>query len=316
MLSSDADSLYWMSRYLERAEHTARLLDVNIVLMLDQSPALAEKRWTRFLASLHTPLPGGSGAGARAICERFTLDRNNAGSIIACLASARDNARQVREQISSEMWEQLNRLYLQISQARIDRIWNDQPHEFYRTIKEGIHLFQGITEATMPRNEGWQFMDIGRFIERASKTAALLDAHCEDFSDEHHEGVSSYLDWVGLLKSLTAFEAYCQVYTADLRPAWIAEFLLLNDTFPHSVRYAARHIHTSLQALGRTTATTRAHMVNRLAGRLHSMLDYTQIDEVMAGDLHTMLLDIENQCLQIHNSIFQIYITPPIESII
>src|SRR4051794_438673 len=104
MLSSDADSLYWMSRCLDRAEQTARLLDVNIVLMLDQSPALAEKRWTRFLTSLHTQLPEGSGTGARALTDLFTLDRKNEGSIIACLASARDNARQVREQISSEMW--------------------------------------------------------------------------------------------------------------------------------------------------------------------------------------------------------------------
>jgi uncharacterized alpha-E superfamily protein len=315
MLSSDADSLYWMSRYLERAEHTARLLDVNIVLMLDQSPALAEKRWSRFLASLHAQAPEGQ-TGARAIAELFTLDRSYPASIIACLTMARDNARQVREQISSEMWEQLNGLYLQISQARVDAIWNGQPHDFYRAIKEGIHLFQGLTEATMPRNEGWQFMDIGRFIERASKTAALLAAHIEDFTGESQQGVTSYLDWVGLLKSVTAFEAYCQVYTADLRPDRIAEFLILNDQFPHSVRYAARHVHTSLRALSRTTAAPRAHAVDRLAGRLHSMLDYMQIDEVMAGDLESMLLDIQNQCLQIHNSIYQIYITPPIESII
>jgi uncharacterized alpha-E superfamily protein len=305
-----------MSRYLERAEHTARLLDVNIVLMLDQSPNLADKRWTRLLKSLHTELPEGTSPEARAITKSFTLDRSNQASIITCLASARDNARQVREQISSEMWEQLNRLYLQISQMQIEGIWSDQPHAFFRTIKEGIHLFQGITEATMPRNEGWQFMDVGRFIERASKSAALLDAHCDDFSAEHHVGVASYLDWVGLLKSRTALEAYCQVYTADLRPEHIAEFLLLNNEFPQSVRYAARHVHTSLQALGRTTATPRAQIVDRLAGRLRSMLDYTQIDEIMAGDMHAMLLDIQNQCLQIHTSIYQTYITPPIDSII
>ncbi len=315
MLSSDADSLYWMSRYLERAEHTARLLDVNIVLMLDQTPAQAEKRWSRFLASLHASLPD-ERMRAREITEIFTLDRSYEPSIIACLTAARDNARQVREQISSEMWEQLNRLYLQISQARIEAIWNDQPHEFFRAIKEGIHLFQGITEATMPRNEGWQFMDIGRFIERASKTALLLDAHVDDFGSEAQGGVLSYLDWVGLLKSLTSFEAYCQVYTADLRPEWIAEFLMLNNQFPHSVRYAARHVHTSIQALGRTTATPRAHIVDRQAGRLHSMLDYMQIDELMNGDMHAILLNIQNQCLQIHNSIYQIYITPPIEAII
>jgi uncharacterized alpha-E superfamily protein len=317
MLSSDADSLYWMSRYLERAEHTARMIDVNLVLMLDQSPLFAARRWGRLLDSLHVSLPDGHSGEPRDITEFLTLDRNNPASIMACLTSARDNARQVREQISSEMWEQINRLYLRISRTRIEEIWNEQPHEFLQMIKEGIHLFQGITNVTMPRNEGWQWMEVGRSIERASKTAALLAAHHEDFApQEHGTGVTDYLDWVGLLKSRTAFEAYCQVYTADLRPDRIAEFLLLNAEFPHSVLYAVRRLQGALQAIGKETGARKAGTVERLAGRLRSMLDYAQIDEIMFGDLQAFLADVQQQCLRIHTGIYQIYVTPPLESIL
>jgi len=318
MLSSDADSLYWMSRYLERAEHTARMIDVNIVLMLDQSPAFADLRWSRLLSSLRVTLPEGESLGARGITELLTLDRAGSASIIACLTSARDNARQVREQISSEMWEQLNRLYLHMSAADAGDIWNEQPHEFFRAIKEGIQLFQGITDCTMPRNQGWQFMDVGRFIERASKTAALVDAHYDELAEaqERDNGVTDYLDWVGLLKSRTAFEAYCQVYTADLRPDRIAEFLLLNADFPHSIRYAVHRLQAALKAIGRATGARKAGSVDRLTGRLQSMLDYGQIDEIMAGNMQAFLADIQQQCLHIHRSIYQVYITPPIESIL
>ncbi len=318
MLSRDADSLYWMSRYLERAEHTARLIDVNVVLMLDQSPAQATERWTRLLTSLHTPPPEYGADDPRAITGLLAFDHSNRTSIIASIEAARNNARQVRELISSEMWEQINHLFLRISRANIDDIWNTQPHAFFRSVRDGTHLFQGIADATMSRGEGWQFMEVGRFIERASKTAALLDTYFPDYlrERERRDYVSDYLDWVGLLKSRTAFEAYCQVYTADVRPERIAEFLLLNADFPHTVRFSVERIHAGLEAIGRANRTRNAGAVERLAGRMRAELEYAQIDDIMVGDMHAYLRNIEDRCDEIHAMVHQIYHAPPLESIL
>jgi uncharacterized alpha-E superfamily protein len=317
MLSRVADNLYWMSRYLERAEHTARLIDANLVLMLDQSPGAGSQRWGRLFASLGAAPPAEGGDNARAITQALTFDRANHSSIVSCVGAARDNARQVREQISTEMWEQLNRFYLQMSRAGIDEIWNGETHTFFREVKEGAHLFLGITEATMSRGEGWHFMQLGRFIERAGATTALLDTHFSAFLEAQSRGgeTNAYLDWVGFLKSRTAFEAYCQVYTADLQPVRIAEFLLLNTEFPYTVRFAAGMIKAALQAIARLTSTRDDGQAERLAGRLRATLDYAQIDEIMAAGLHTYLEHIQSQCAQIHATIHKRYITPSLETV-
>jgi uncharacterized alpha-E superfamily protein len=168
MLSRVADSLYWMSRYLERAEHTARLLSVGLNQTLDQTPQSAAPRWGRTLAALQTPLPSDD---PYTITRVLTFDAANPGSISSCIALARENARQVREQISSEMWEQLNRLYLRVKEANIAELWEGEPQEFFQAVKEGAHLFQGITDATMSHGEGWHFIEVGRYLERVGATA-------------------------------------------------------------------------------------------------------------------------------------------------
>jgi uncharacterized alpha-E superfamily protein len=318
MLSRVADSLYWMSRYLERAEHTARLIDVNVVLMLDQSPAFATRRWAGLLASLHAELSDSSSTNTRMIVEALTLDRSNKSSIVAAITAARDNARQVREQISSEMWEQVNRLYLQISSAGIDEIWNAQPHAFFRGIMDGIHLFHGVMDATMGRGEGWHFMELGRFLERASNTAALLDVHLgeELGTQDRRLDVTDYLNWVGLLKSRTAFEAYCQVYSAEVRPDQVAEFLVLNAEFPQSIHFAATRMRAAAHAIGRATRADERSELERLAGRFQAELQFARIEELMEGDLHGFLQQIQHRCRQIHTTLHRIYIAPPIESLV
>lgn len=315
MLSRVADSLYWMSRYLERAEHTARLLDVNLNQMLDQTTDLAEQRWERLLECLHASVPSEATTSPFAITDALTFDIGNSASIIACISAARENARQVREQISSEMWEQLNRMYLDVRRTRMEQIWNGEPHAFFTFIKEGVHLFQGITDATMTHGEGWQFIQLGRLIERVSATGALLDVHFRllagspDNLDEFN-----YLDWVGLLKSCTAFEAYCKVYTANVLPSQVAEFLLLHPDNPRSVRFCVASIQTALQAVARSTAPRHARRLERLAGRLRADLDYGQVDEIMAGNFHNYLEHVQRQCDQIHAAIYQAYISYPIDA--
>src|SRR5438270_2385277 len=197
MLSRVADNLYWMSRYLERAEHTARLLDVNLHGMLDQTAESADHRWDRVLTALSTSLPDGAGHDPYRITQALTTDASNPASIVSCVAGARDNARQVWEQISSEMWEQINRLYLSVSRKRMDEIWQGEPHAFFVDVKEGVHLFQGITDATMTHGEGWQFIQVGRSLERAGETAILLDAHFTSPLASEDGATPAYLEWVG-----------------------------------------------------------------------------------------------------------------------
>jgi uncharacterized alpha-E superfamily protein len=303
-----------MSRYLERAEHTARLLDLNLNLTLDQSSSVADQRWRLVLLSLRSVEPDASPCDAYCLTEHLTFNADNKGSLVSCVIAARENARQVREQISSEMWEQLNQLYLEVRRAKIDGIFT-QPHEFYRPVKEGSHLFQGLTDATMTHGEGWHFIQLGRYIERASATATLLDVNLRallDTADTSSIG-QDYISWVALLKSCTAFEAYCQTYTADLRPERIAEFLLLNPESPRSVRFAAERIESSLQAVARLTNARQTGRAERLAGRLRATLDYSQVDEIMADSIHNYLENIQRQCAQIHNAVQQQYIAYSIE---
>ncbi|HTB20069.1 MAG TPA: alpha-E domain-containing protein, partial [Bryobacteraceae bacterium] len=237
MLSRVAESMYWMSRYLERAEHIARVLGVQLNLMLEQDPKSSDRRWLRVLASLGHPGSVTENSDPFTRAQTYAL-RNITGGI----ASARENARQVREQISSEMWEQLNRLFHEVRRMESAGLWQSQPLDFLAVILESSHLVQGVTDSTMNHGEGWQFIQVGRFIERAAAIARLLDIYFHEFPAGQPLDSGEHMEWIGLLRSCTAFEAYCKVYTADLRPERVAEFLLLNNECPHSVRFAADHL--------------------------------------------------------------------------
>jgi uncharacterized alpha-E superfamily protein len=312
MLSRVADSLYWMSRYLERAEHTARLVNVNLYLTLDRAPGDAARHWGRLLAGLRMPpsMPSESDLAAHATGQ--VLDLANRDSIAASIAGARENARQVREQISSEMWQQMNRLFLSVRRDAPDPGWTGRTHDFLMSVIEGVHLFQGVTNATMTHGEGWHFIELGRYVERAGATAALLEVHYSDPPGPSTTGVGGeYVEWVGLLRSCCAFEAYCRQYTADLRSDRIAEFLILNAQFPRSVRYAARHIQASLQTIAQLTGRGPGR-AERLAGRLLASLDYGQVDEIMSGNLLEYLQSIVRQAGQIGAAVHQQYVSYPV----
>ena len=315
MLSRVAESLYWMSRYLERAEHTSRLIDVHLNSMLDQAGGDESLRWQRLLRSLRTLPPAGE-IDAYSVTRLLTFDEANDSSIVSCIAAARENARQVRERISSEMWEQLNRLFLQVKQTSMEQIWHAEPHKFLNSVKEGIYLFQGITDATMSHSEGWHFIRVGRFLERTTATASLLDTHFSIFligQGEYESEPLDYLSWVELLRSCASFEVYCKVYTAAIRPAHIAEFLLLNPEAPRSTRFAFAMVQGALQAISKAAGTRNTGRAERLAGRLRAALDYDQVEEILSGNIHEYLENIQRQCALIHSSIYQAYIAYPIE---
>lgn len=315
MLSRVAESLYWMSRYLERAEHTARLMDVDLQLRLDQSPESSTGRWLRLIDALQIPPSLTGEVDGTTLAHTLTFNRVNPSSIVSCIAAARENLRHVREQCSSEMWEHLNRLYLQVWENRPEQSWILESHLFFRAVQEGAHLFQGITDSTIAHGQGWHFIQLGRYVERIDTLAGLIGAHFSRQSNSTDQAVegTEYLEWVGLLKCCAAFEAYCKAYSAELRPLRVAEFLLLNAEFPHSVRFSVESMHSALHLVGELTERKVTDPV-RLAGRLRASLSFSQIEEIMADGAYIYLESVRRQCGQVNSAIQQIYFDYAIES--
>ena len=324
MLSRVADSLYWMSRYIERAEHTTRLLDVNLNMMLDETATSADRCWQRMLQALGNPKSVEWTGDPYALTQALTFDIENEHSVLSCIISARENSRHVREQISTEQWTRLNRLYLQVTRPEMrsdlqsEPIMPDsgQPTEFLQQVMEGVHQFQGVSDSTMSHGEGWQFIQVGRYIERASATALLLEAYHADLWSQPEripEG-NEYLEWMGLLRSATAFEAYCKVYTADLTPDRILEFLLLDEDFPHSLRFSIDTLQNALEAIDGESGKSRAEPLRRLAGRLQASLSYSSVDEILSADVVAYLRGIQFQCRGIHEMIYELYVDYSIQA--
>lgn len=309
MLSRVADSLYWMSRYIERAEHTCRLTEVNLKQMLDESPEVSGQRWERVVNSLRTDLPSKGEREAWAVATWMMFDLKNPDSIASCIAWARENARQVRETISTELWETINRLHLYVKKALTDPVTKRDPHEFLRHIKHEIHVLHGIADSTVVHGEGWMFLQAGKNTERAAATTALLYEHIQEFlSPEMGGAADGFLHWVGVLRSCTAFEAYTKTYTAEVRPARVLEFLLLSPVFPRSVRYCVATIRQSIDSIEREHGTNRGAKALKAARKLESLLDFLSIEDLMDETLRARLTEIESLCGSIHKALEEGYL--------
>jgi uncharacterized alpha-E superfamily protein len=307
MLSRVADNLYWMSRYLERAEHISRLLAVKLETMIEQSPHDADASWRRVLLALSSDafVPSGPIDAFQATEALVFLDENPS-SLISSLALARENARQVREQISTEMWNRLNFIHLKFAPMDAAAIWNEQSVHPFRDIIAELHMLDGITYSTMRHGEGWDFLQLGRYIERAQLVTRLLDIHFGPASYRCRE--PGALDWIILLRFCTGFEAYCKVYTASIRRERIAEFLLFDQEFPHSVRFAVERLVEALGRVGIGAPTTRRALCERLSGKLKASMDFGHIGELIGGSIEGFLADISLQCERIHNAVYTAYI--------
>jgi len=314
MLSRVADSLYWMSRYLERAENTVRQLDVTMSLMLDAGGSSAEKRWGQLLVSLGRPQGLTWNGDLDAMSSLLVFDSVNHASVMYCVNGARENARQVREEISSEQWQRLNRLYHQMHSAHVQLQFRSSISDALASVIDGIHLFKGVTDTTMIHGQGWQFIRLGRYLERAYATATMLEVYQPGLlAPQGGEGYQ-HLEQVGLLRCCTAFEAYCQVYTADLSADRILEFLLLNRDFPHAIRYCVEGLREAVEAIQRTGGRRSPDELTAGIGRLHAMLGYTTINEILSGDTAAFLHSIREQCLRIHELVYRYYVHYSIQS--
>jgi uncharacterized alpha-E superfamily protein len=297
MLSRVADSCYWLSRYIERAETNARLMNVNMELMLDLEDSDASsvhRHWMPILATLEDQELFSKlhdRVDADTVMEYVTFEKKNPNSVVSCIANARESARTVREQISSEMWEQLNKLYLYLRspQARAD--YKNTPHDFYSSVIDGSHLFQGITDATMTHGAGWDFIQVGKFLERADSTSRVLDVkyHILLPTGEHVGGNVDITQWMAVLRSCSAFEAYLKIHVGDVNGFKVAEFLTLHPTFPRSIRFSVDHLDRAIHRISGSKIAGYHNETDRLSGLLRSSITYETIQSIFQTGLHEYL---------------------------
>jgi uncharacterized alpha-E superfamily protein len=256
----------------------------------------------------------------RAILEFFAFDPQSASSIFSCLRLARENARSIRDQISSEMWECLNRQYLEYREWDVERVLRGSPFAFFQRVKDGSHLFSGIANRTLLMGEVRDFFDAGRFLERADQTARILDVKYHDLLPQfvgagvkvgEAGSVGGPVDthgWVSVLKSVGAYEAFLKTNRRGVTPARVAEFLVLNPQFPASVRHAIGRVDGCLRRVSGNRDLTPANAAEREVGRLYNDLNYLRAEEIVAEGLHEFLEDVQTRCTAIGNAIHATYL--------
>jgi uncharacterized alpha-E superfamily protein len=309
MLARVADSLYWIGRYVERAEHLSRLASVmlNATLDLTNDGSRAAELARAAIGERDAQGDGNAFEAAR----NLALHRERpAGSVVDSLARARENARQVRDQISTETWERLNGLYLRVTDPRAERRFETNAPDFLTEIIADLHLFKGAADATMSHGEGWRFMVTGVHLERAQLIARLMRV-C--FSGDRGGAIEDHMALVSILRMACALEPYLRTYTADLNSRYILEFLLFDEEFPRSIRYSTSRMEEHLCRISRGSDIGRGHPA-RLAGRLNARLSYTDVEEVEATGAGAILTAVEAECSAIHQSMFETYVAYPLET--
>jgi uncharacterized alpha-E superfamily protein len=317
MLSRVANSLYWMSRYLERADNTARLVDVNLQLLLDRQ-ALDEKA----LVGHWMPIIQSTGdeeafnqhhkrATGENVIEFLIFQKNNGNSIVSSVSQARENARMVRDQITAEFWEALNQLYLFLSSPRARKLWRSSPYDFFQEVKNASLLLQGLTDSTIVRNEGWFFVQVGRYLERADKTSRILDVHHATFPERGAPAAATQIDalaWAAVLRSCSAWDAFKAVHGGEVQPALVAEFLLLSEDFPRSVRFCVREMNAALRRISGVPEGRFCNDGEKLAGRLMAELQFSTAADVFDIGLHLYIDQLQLKLNHIGAALFQAYI--------
>ncbi|MCA9401062.1 MAG: alpha-E domain-containing protein [Candidatus Omnitrophica bacterium] len=308
MLSRVANTVYWMSRYLERAENYARFMDVNISLAVDLPPLLIEQ-WEPLVV-----ITGDEKLfkltydqyTKEHVIQFLTFDINNPNSILSCLTHARENARSIREIISSEMWRYINELYLSVKESDVTNISNYT--DFYHHIKSNTHLINGVMDATLPHNETFHFANLGRLLERADKTDRILDMKYFYLLPKVEDVGSplDYLQWSALLKSTSAYEAYRKTY-GNLDYRTIIEFLIFNRTFPRAVHFCLIEADHSLHAISNTQISTFNNAAEKEMGKIISQLNFNDIDDVFHYGLHEYLDDLQLKLNELGKSIYRTF---------
>jgi uncharacterized alpha-E superfamily protein len=298
-----------MNRYVERAENVARFIDVNMQLALDATAGGAQ--WQPLVDTTGDRLMFAEryeAATREHVVEFLTFDTENPNSILSCLNRAHDNARSVREVISSEMWEQIHRFYLLLRQAARQRRVMHTPHAFFEEIKSASHLFMGVTDATMSHNEGWHFGRLGQLLERADKTSRMLDVKYFLLLPSV-DAVGSPIDdiqWAAVLKSASAFEMYRKRF-GRIAPDHVAAFLILDREFPRAMQHCVMNAEASLHAVTGSPLGTFANPAEQRLGRVRAELSYTPIQEILSSGLHEFLDTFQLKLNQVDDAIYETF---------
>ncbi len=311
MLSRVANSVYWMSRYVERAENVARFIEVNFQLTLD-GPSAADQQWEPLVNTSgdHEEFSEHYGSATRENVFRFlTTDARNPNSILSCFRAARENARTVREIISSEMWLQLNKFYLLMNSAAADPRRLESPQALLGEVRMAGHLFTGITDATMTHGEAWHFCRLARKLERADKTSRILDVKYYILLRSIEEVGTPFDDiqWAAVLRSASAFEMYRKRH-GRISPRGVVEFLMLDREFPRAIQFCLLAARDSLHAISGTPLGTFRHPPEKLLGQLCSDLSFAGVDEIISHGLHEYVDELQTNLNQvgagIHDTFF------------
>jgi uncharacterized alpha-E superfamily protein len=302
MLSRTADHLFWMARYMERAENTARMLDVNYqTSLLPQSEGMAEQGWRGLLSISELTWAFSQKhqtVEARNVMDFMVRDESNLSSIICCLRAARENARAVRGALTTEVWETTNQTWLEFNRLLKEGAFHQDPGALFEWVKSRSHLSRGVTVGTMPMDEALYFLRVGTFLERADNTARLLDVKFHALTGGTGAGGGDYFGsaakesqevdfyhWSAILRSVSGFEIYRKVYRNVIRPERVAELLILRPDMPRSLAACMNEVVANLHQV----ANQQSGETLRRAGRLRADLQYGRIDEILATGLHAYL---------------------------
>jgi uncharacterized alpha-E superfamily protein len=309
-----------MWRYIERAENIARIVDVNLQLLLDFRN-LNEER----LALYWLPIVQATGdeqqffqlhkkATGNAVTEFLVFQTENPNSIVSSICQARENARMVRDQITIEFWEELNRAYWFVRTPQARKVWNESPSEFFQQIKNSSLLLNGLNNATLIHNEGWWFSKVGEFLERADKTSRILDVGYQPAPEGSparnggNTGEIDALEWSAILRSCSAWDAYKSICGAEVNPKFVAEFLLFNVDFPRSVRFCVAELNYALRRISGVAEGRFCNSAEKLAGRLVAELQFSTVEETFETGLHSYLDQLQTKLNNIGNAMFDAYI--------
>ncbi len=313
MLSRTADHLFWMARYTERAENTARMLDVNIqTSMLPQSAIDAEQGWRAMLgiSELQTEYDSKyTDVNAKNVLDFMVRDPANPSSILTCLTLARENARAVRGTLTTEVWETQNATWLDM-QKRLDRgLLETDPSHFFEWVKYRSHLSRGVTIGTMLKDEAIHFIRLGTFLERADNTARILDVKFHGGKKGKHAEELTQRDfyyWAALLRSVSGFEIYRKVYRDVITPERVAELLILRGDMPRSLLACMDEVVQNLQEVSNDVSAE----TERFAGKLHAELRFARIEEILDAGLHDSLTEFLERIFALGNRISRDFLVP------
>ena len=302
MLSRVADSLYWMRRYIERADQIARVVGVNLDLAFDRAPADVVRLWGRLLTGLWSA-PSWAQVNRETAPDGLS-DLTNIDAVASCFAAARENARQVRQHITSEMWERVNGVHLTLNDPARRAEWATRPHGFFQTVREAAALFDAAVNDGLARDDAWHFLQLGLFLERAAGTARLLECQLRAMlpASEPDRMLDEHLEWICLLRACDALELYRVRHRTELHADHIVRFLIADPRSPRSICYAFDRIAATLAALAESVPNQAAIVIaSTLPASVHS-LDAGAVEPIAA------VCAIEAECDRIHRAVYETYI--------